>query len=125
MLLTSVNKIVGYDVKSELKILIELGLKKLPDVDHDIMIGAFLINSLPGEQTLTELASAELGLIGSPFEDLDDQELITRAGEIMLVIKEVHYKQLKELDKLPKIKLLASKLSGRSYQFWHLWKRSA
>jgi DNA polymerase-1 len=108
LLLSDVNKAVGFDLKSELKILLELGLKKLPEVTHDIMIGAFLINSLFGEQTLTELAYAELGRDGSSFEDLDEQELITRAGEIISVIKEIYAKQLNELDKLPKIKSLAS-----------------
>lgn len=107
-LLKSVNKVIGYDLKSELKILLELGLKELPEVPHDIMIGAFLINSLGGEQTLTELASTELNYDGSSFEDLDNQELVTRAGEIISVIKEIYAKQLKELNKLPKIKSLAS-----------------
>ena len=107
-LLTAVKKVIGYDLKSELEIFLELGLKKLPAVEHDDMIGAFLINSLGGEKTLTELANTELGYNGSSFEDLDDQELMTRAGEIISVIKKIHGQQLKELDKLPKIKALAS-----------------
>jgi len=53
-------KLVGYDIKSSLKVLLELGVQ-LPEaqiVEHDVLIGAFLLNSLRREQSLTELAEA-------------------------------------------------------------------
>jgi DNA polymerase-1 len=105
-LLSSAKSIVGYDLKSELEILMELGLTKLPKVEHDIMIGAFLINSLPGEQTLSELA-VEAGYNVDSFEDLDETELATRSDEIITSIKSAYDKQLSELNKLPKVKTLA------------------
>jgi DNA polymerase-1 len=103
--LASIDSLIGYDVKSTLKVLIELGAS-LPRVEHDVVVGAFMINSLRREQSLTELASADLGYEGSPFEDIDVDELITRAPEVMAVIKSLYTdqaKQLKSLDKLPEL----------------------
>jgi len=101
-----VSPLVGYDVKSTLKVLLELGCD-LPPVGHDVLIGAFLINSLRREQTLTELAQASLGYEGSDFENLDTEEVITRAHEIIGVIKALHDEQLKDLKPMPKVAKLA------------------
>jgi DNA polymerase-1 len=103
-----VRPLVGYDVKSSLELLQEIGVKELPPIGHDVLIGAFLLNSLRREQTLTELAQADLGYDGSPFEDLDAEEVMTRAPEIMAVIKALHQKQAAEFKKLPKLAKLAS-----------------
>lgn len=100
-------KLVGYDVKYTLKVLLELGCRELPTVSHDVLVGAFLLNSLRREQTLTELAQADLGYDGSPFEDLDTNDLITRAPEIIAAVKRLHQKQADEFKKLPKITKLA------------------
>ncbi len=102
-----VRPLVGYDVKSTLELLTELGVKNLPAVGHDVKVGAFLLNSLRREQTLSELAEADLDYEGSPFEDLDKEEFMTRAPEIMSVIKALHDKQAAGLQKLPKIAKLA------------------
>ncbi|HEY5441909.1 MAG TPA: DNA polymerase I [Candidatus Saccharimonadales bacterium] len=102
-----VRPLVGYDIKSSLKILLEMGVQQLPSVGHDVLIGAFLLNALRREQTLTELAEAELGYEGSPFEDLDHDELLTRAPEIIAVIKALHDRQTAELKKIPKLPKLA------------------
>ncbi|MHB1864918.1 MAG: DNA polymerase I [Candidatus Saccharimonadales bacterium] len=105
-----VRRVVGYNLKSELKLLSGLGLKKLPKVDYDIMIGAFLINSLYTEQSLTELASQELHISLTPLENIDEQELITRAAEIIAIIKSIYIKQSADLSKLPKIEKLAREI---------------
>lgn len=99
--------LVGYDIKSTLQMLLEMGVKNLPPVGHDVLIGTFLINSLRREQTLTELAHADLGYEGSPFEDLDKDELMTRAPEIVAIIKALHDQQAKELKDMPKLPKLA------------------
>lgn len=99
--------LVGYDVKSSLKVLMELGCD-LPTVQHDVLIGAFMINSLRREQRLSELAQADLGYGGSPFEDLDHDELIARSGEIIGVIRALHSQQIKALAAMPKLPKLAS-----------------
>ena len=76
-------------------------------------VGAFLLNSLRREQTLTELAEADLNYEGSSFEDLDKEELMTRAPEIMAVIKALHDKQTAELKKIPKLPSWPKTSSGR------------
>lgn len=99
--------LVGYDVKSTLKLFIELGLD-IPAVAHDVLIGAFLLNSLRREQSLTEMAQVVLGYDGSPYEDLDGEEALTRASEIISVIKALSDDQIKELAKIPKLPDLAT-----------------
>ncbi len=101
------TSVIGYDAKSTLQVLLELGIKQLPEVEHDVLIGSFLINSLRREQTLTELAHADLGYDGSPFEDLDLEELMTRAPEIIAAIHALHTQQVKELASMPKLPELA------------------
>lgn len=103
----NVRPLVGYDIKSTLEVLLELGVKELPPVGHDVMVGAFLLNSLRREQTLTELAEADLDYEGSPFEDLDKDEVMTRAPEIITAIHALHKQQAAALKKLPKIAALA------------------
>ena len=99
-------KLVGYDVKSTLELLIELGVD-LPLVEHDVLIGAFLLNSLRREQTLTELAQADLGYGGNGFENLSDAELIGSEPEIISIIHALHEQQSKDLADVPKLTKLA------------------
>lgn len=102
---------IGYDVKSTLKVLLELGLEDLPTVGHDVLIGAFLINSLRREQTLTDLARADLGYDGSPFENLDAEEVMSRAPEFVAVIHALHEQQVKKLTDLgPSLSALGPKI---------------
>ncbi len=104
------SPLVGYDIKSSLKVLLELGMGYLPPVGHDVLIGAFILNALRREQTLTELAQADLGYEGSPFEDLDADEIITRAPEIIAVIKALHDQQTKDMKEIPKLVSLATEV---------------
>lgn len=104
-LLAGIKSLVGYDLKSSLKVLIELGAA-LPPVAHDVQIGAFLVNSLRRDLSLSELASSDLGYDGSPFEELDDDELINRAGEITAVLRalaNLQGEQMSELTGLIKV----------------------
>jgi DNA polymerase-1 len=94
--------LIGYDVKSALKLLIELGCKELPPVEHDVLIGSFVLDSLRREQTLTELAQADLSYSGSAVEDLDIDELTTRAPEIIAIIKALHEQQSTGIKLIPK-----------------------
>lgn len=103
-----VSPLVGYDVKSTLKVLLELAVKEMPAIGHDVFVGAFLLNSLRREQTFTELAQTDLGYDGSSFEDLDNEEMMTRAPEIIAIIKALYDQQTAELKKIPKLPALAS-----------------
>jgi DNA polymerase-1 len=101
--------LVGYDVKSTLKVCQTLGI--YPEkVGHDVVVGAFLINSLRREQTLSELASADLGYDGAPLEDIPTEELSERAGEVIAIIKALYEQQSNELKELPKIAKLAEEI---------------
>ncbi len=102
-------RLIGHDIKNTLKVLIELGVS-LPAVAHDVLVGSFLINSLRREQSLTELAQADLAYDGSPFEDLDSEEFITRAPEIIAVIKSLYEQQAKEIQDIPQLARLAKQI---------------
>ncbi len=81
----SLKSVVGHDVKASLKVLLELGVE-LPKVSHDVLVGAFLINAIRREHSLTELAFTDLGYEGSSLDDLPPDELMTRAGELAAVV---------------------------------------
>jgi DNA polymerase I len=102
-------ELIGYDVKSTIKAGYSLGLK-LEQVGHDVLVGAFLLNSLRREQSLTELARADLGYDGSPLEDLPTEELIERAGEVIQIVKALADQQTEELHKMPKVEQLAQEI---------------
>ncbi len=104
------SPLVGYDVKYSLKVLQALGCKELAPVGHDILIGAFLLNSLRREQSLSELVATDLDYEASPFEDLDPEQVITRAPEIIAVIKTLYEQQSAEMKKVPKLPELAKKV---------------
>lgn len=77
--------VIGYDLKNSFKILLELGVTDLPRVIHDVLLGAFIVNALRRDQSLTELAAADLGY-ETELENLDDDELKAKAGEVTAVI---------------------------------------
>jgi DNA polymerase-1 len=98
--------LIGYDVKYTLKLLLSLGIP-MPSVQHDVLVGAFLLNSLRREQSLTELAQADLDYEGSSFENLDSQEIMSRAPEIAAVMYALHTQQVTALKATPKLAKLA------------------
>jgi len=106
-LLSEAPKLVGHDVKATLEVLLRLGSTELPTVGHDVLIGAFLLNSLRREQTLSELAATDLHYAGPLFEDIDLPQYLQQAPEIIAVIKALYVQQLKELKSIPKLPELA------------------
>lgn len=105
--ITTSTKVVGYDVKATLQVLLELGLP-LPVVEHDVLIGAFLLNSLRREQTLTESAEADLDYEGNGFENLPPEDAIGCEPEIIAIIRALHRQQVAAMKKLPKLPKLAA-----------------
>src|SRR6185437_8029843 len=59
------------------------------------------------EQSLTELAEADLGYDGSSFENLSPDEIIDRAPEIIAALHALHEQQAKALASIPKLPELA------------------
>ena len=92
-------QLIGYDLKSTLKVLLELGMD-LPQVEHDVLIGAFLINPLLREQSLTSLAESELGYTGTSLEDLDKDELTQRAPDVIAIIHSLEQRQSEQMSEL-------------------------
>ena len=89
--------LIGYDVKATLQILLSLGINA-EKVGHDVLIGAFLINSLGRGLSLQDLA-AEINV------HLEEGEL--KDAEVIAVVRALWVKQEKELKKLPKVAKLA------------------
>jgi DNA polymerase-1 len=105
----SKGKFVGYDVKSDLKVLKNLGLP-YGQVAHDVLVAGYLISSLTRNQSLTDLAAEALGYDGPAFEDLPTEDFVERLPETIAIISELHAKQTKELAKLPKVAKLAQEV---------------
>ncbi len=97
---------IGYDIKSTIKAFYSLGMK-LEAVGHDVLVGAFLLNSLRREQTLTELAQTDLGYHGAPLEDMPTDELMERGAEVIGAIRALFYQQVTDLKEDPKLKDLS------------------
>jgi DNA polymerase-1 len=106
--LTAVKNVplIGYDLKSTHKMFIELGVP-LPPVKHDVMIGAFLVNSLERVQTLGELAQLKLDYQGKGFDELTDEEFINDAPEIISIIEGLYHHQEREFKDLPTVATVA------------------
>ncbi len=101
-LLTFAPPLIGHDLKNTLQVLLALGCKTLPPVGHDTLIGSFVLNALRREQTLSDLASADLGYEGSSLEDLSPEDIVARAPEIIAIIKALHEQQAKAIADTPK-----------------------
>ncbi|MFZ1484217.1 MAG: DNA polymerase I [Candidatus Saccharimonadales bacterium] len=106
-LLGGVKHVIGYDVKSSLQALLDVGVTELPAVSHDVLVGAFLIDSLRREQSLMALATEDVGYEGSELSNLDDEEFVTKAGDIVAAIDALYAQQHKALVALPEIEKLA------------------
>lgn len=98
-----VAELVGYDVKATLQALMTLGIDA-KSVAHDVLIGAFLIDSLRRVQSLKELAASDLKI------HLEQDENHKNEAEVISVIRALYERQSKQLDVLPKVKELAAKI---------------
>ncbi len=97
----NIETAIGHDLKSTFKILLNADVN-LPTVFHDTLTGAFVINSLRREQTLSELLGSDLG-IELQLDDLDDAQYVERAGEIAAAIRllaDTQGEQISELNKV-------------------------
>ncbi len=93
-------KLVGYDLKSTLQTLYTLNIDAV-NIEHDVLVGAFLINSLIREQTLAELAANDLNI------HIEEE---AQLSEIIAVIRGLHKHQAKELKEMPKVAKLAEEI---------------
>jgi DNA polymerase-1 len=92
-------ELVGHNLKATLQILMTLGI--FPQkIKHDTLIGAFLINPLRREQSLSELAETEL--------DVHLQGIDGANSEEIAVIRKLYEQQLEEFKGLKKMAKLAA-----------------
>lgn len=101
----NLDSVVGFDLKSSFEVLLELGIEQLPAVRHDIQIGAYLINAIRRDYSLTALA----GDIGedTDFDNLDDNQILTRAAEICVVIRQIYETQAEQMSEVTSLIKLA------------------
>lgn len=100
--------IIGHDLKNTLQVCYELELE-VSGIGHDAHIAAFLLNALRKDLSLGELAFSELGY-EADFANLDPEEFIHRAPEIVAVINALAVKQAEELHAIPKLQKLAREI---------------
>lgn len=91
-------ELVGHNLKATLQMLRGLGINP-EKIRHDTLIGAFLINPLRREQSLSELAETEL--------DVHLQGLDGANSEEVAVIRKLYEHQLEDFKGLKKISQLA------------------
>jgi DNA polymerase-1 len=103
------SRLVGYDVKATEQVFLELGLPVLP-VLSDVLVGNFLIDPLRRDQSLSALATGDLGYSGSSLDNLSPEELIQKAGTITAVIWALHTFQGESISELTKVIQLADKV---------------
>lgn len=107
-ILKSLPPVIGYDIKSTLKVGYNFGVD-LEAIEHDVLVGAFLLNCLRREQSLSELIKADLGF-DSNLENLSNEEYIERSSEIAKGIWLLYEQQVKDLSNLPKVHQLAHEI---------------
>jgi DNA polymerase-1 len=106
--IANISSVIGHDVKNSLKVLLELSVD-LPRISHDTLVGSFIINALRREQTLTDLASSDLGY-ETELENLDDDELLMKAGEIVAVIRALAVMQGEQMSEVTSLIKMADQV---------------
>ncbi|HEX5797453.1 MAG TPA: DNA polymerase I [Candidatus Saccharimonadales bacterium] len=92
------SQLIGHNLKATLQILRTFGINP-QKIKHDTLIGAFLINPLRREQSLSELAETEL--------DVHLQGIDGANSEEIAVIRKLYEHQNEDLKELKKIAELA------------------
>jgi DNA polymerase I len=106
--ISNISSVIGHDVKNSLKVLLELGMD-LPRVSHDTLVGSFIINALRREQTLTDLASSDLNY-ETELENLDDDELLMKAPEVVAVIRALSVMQGEQMSEVTSLIKMADQV---------------
>jgi DNA polymerase-1 len=99
--LSSLPPLIGHNLKATVKVMINLGVQQLPEINHDTLLAGFLLNSLRRELTLSEMARADIGYQGSSLDDLDPEEFNQKASIMMATIKSLSDQQK---DKIKQVK---------------------
>ena len=97
--------LIGYDIKSSLKTLLNLGVDNAV-VGHDVQVGAFILNSLERDLGLSDLAERE-GLQATDLYDVPTEDLGEFAAGYIGALATLTTQQRKELQAIPSLDTLA------------------
>lgn len=103
--LAKLPPLVGHNLKATYKIIMRLGVEP-PAVAHDTLIAGFVLNSLRREQTLTEMAQAELNYQGRQLEDTDNDDFLTGCPimvSLLAALEKLQLEKLAEVEAFPKL----------------------
>ena len=104
---------IGYNIKATIQAGYGLAVEtetSFEGVHHDVLVGSFLLNSLRREQSLTELAQADLDYQGTDLENISPEEFIEKTPEIIAVIRALYEQQSTALQAIPKMQKLAQEI---------------
>ncbi len=98
------SSLVGYDLKSSLQLLYGMGIHAA-NVEHDVLIGSFLVNSLRRDKALSDLAANDLNV--HVEETINGKDGVGSEAEIIAIIRGLWAQQQKQLAELPKVEKIA------------------
>jgi DNA polymerase I len=107
--ISNITSVIGHDLKNSFKVLLELGIDKLPIVTHDTLVGAFIVDALRREHTITELAGSDLGY-DTELDNLDDDELLSKSGEVVAVIRALSVMQGEQMSEVTSLIKMADQV---------------
>lgn len=99
------KKLVGYDTKRTLELLLTLGVS-LPAIEHDVHLGAFLLNPLLRSQDLGDLLQASFGY-GADLTNASTEDFPGYAGHLTAGIWALALSQSKKLAEFTRLEKLA------------------
>jgi DNA polymerase-1 len=102
----------GYDLKSTIKVLHQLGVKEL-SVAHDVQVGAFLINSLDRDLHFNDLAD-RIDMQATDLSEIPPEDIGEFAPNYIAAMAELVNEQQDELVKMPKLAELAKNIEWPS-----------
>lgn len=97
---------IGYDIKSTIKALMHFGVTLKP-VGHDVLVGAFMLNSLLRDQALTKLAQDQLQYEGPDLDEIPPMDMQSVAPKISAAIWGLYARQIDEFKQFEQMKKLA------------------
>lgn len=103
------SKIVSHDVKLVMKALLQLGVYQLPQIAHDVHLGAFLLNPLLRSQELGDLIDKSFGY-GASIDEASSDDFPDFASQIVAGIWGLTKKQRTELKEYPNLQQVAKRI---------------
>ncbi|MCL5113087.1 MAG: DNA polymerase I [Patescibacteria group bacterium] len=102
--------IIGYDLKNTQELILGLGIKTLPNIRHDILIVDFLLENVARGRSLSEIASSLVGIQCNWIDELDNDQLLDHASQILEIIRKIYEVQIDKIKKNLKFGKLLSEI---------------